>query len=87
MAFFPLQACPHGTDLPPRHNSLIAPMIPRTLVLKPGLVIQSVRNGCWFSGRPAFYDLWCDLRAATAEVRPDWHRSDADAAVYRRARG
>ena len=23
-------------------------------------------------GRPSFYDLWRDLRAATAEIRPDW---------------
>jgi peroxiredoxin len=52
----------------PEHN----PMIPHTLVLKPGLVIHSVYNGYWFWGRPSFYDLWHDLRAATAEIRPDW---------------
>ena len=38
----------------PEHN----PMIPHTLVLKPGLVIHSVYNGYWFWGRPSFYDLW-----------------------------
>ena len=43
----------------PEHN----PMIPHTLVLKPGLVIHSVYNGYWFWGRPSFYDLWRDLRA------------------------
>jgi len=48
------------------------PMIPYTFVLKPGLVIHSVYNGYWFWGRPSFTDLWRDLRAATAEVRPDW---------------
>ena len=48
------------------------PMIPHTLVLKPGLVIHSIYNGYWFWGRPSFYDLWHDLRAATAEIRPDW---------------
>jgi len=48
------------------------PMIPHTLVLKPGLVIHSVYNGYWFWGRPSIDDLWRDLRAATAEVRPDW---------------
>jgi len=48
------------------------PMIPHTLVLKPGLVIHSVYNGYWFWGRPSVDDLWRDLRAATAEIRPDW---------------
>ena len=55
----------------PEHN----PMIPHTLVLKPGLVVHSVYNGYWFWGRPSFYDLWRDLRAATAEARPDWDLS------------
>ena len=55
----------------PEHN----PMIPHTLVLKPGLVIHSVYNGYWFWGRPSFYDLWHDLRAAMAEIRPDWDLS------------
>ena len=52
----------------PHHN----PMIPHTLVLKPGLVIHSIYNGYWFWGRPSFEDLRHDLREATREVRPDW---------------
>jgi len=48
------------------------PMIPHTLVLKPGLVVHTVYNGYWFWGRPSVQDLWHDLRAATAEIRPDW---------------
>jgi peroxiredoxin len=48
------------------------PMIPHTFVLKPGLVVHSVYNGYWFWGRPSFDELWRDLRAASAEVRPDW---------------
>ncbi|WP_328321495.1 redoxin domain-containing protein [Kribbella sp. NBC_00382] len=52
----------------PDHN----PMVPYTLVLKPGLVIHSVYNGYWFWGRPSTDDLWRDLRAATMEIRPDW---------------
>ena len=48
------------------------PMIPHTLVLKPGLVVHSVYNGYWFWGRPSVDDLWHDLRAATSEIRPDW---------------
>ena len=48
------------------------PMIPYTLVLKPGLVIYSVYNGYWFWGRPSFEDLRRDLREVTREIRPDW---------------
>lgn len=48
------------------------PMIPHTLVLKPGLVVHSVYNGYWFWGRPSLDELWRDLRAASAEIRPDW---------------
>jgi hypothetical protein len=51
------------------------PMIPHTLVLKPGLVVHSIYNGYWFWGRPSFHDLWRDLRAGTAEIRPDWDLS------------
>jgi peroxiredoxin len=52
----------------PLHN----PMIPHTLVLKPGLVIYSVYNGYWFWGRPSFEDLRRDLRGVTRQIRPDW---------------
>ena len=38
------------------------PMIPHTLVLKPGLVIPSVYTGYWFWGRPSVEDLRQDLR-------------------------
>jgi peroxiredoxin len=51
------------------------PMIPHSLVLKPGLIIHSVYNGYWFWGRPSLDDLWRDLRAATSEIRPDWDLS------------
>jgi len=51
------------------------PMIPHTLVLKPGLVVHSIYNGYWFWGRPSVYELWQDLRTATAESRPDWDLS------------
>ena len=52
----------------PEHD----PMIPHTLVLKPGLVVHSVYNGYWFWGRPSIEDLRRDLRTVTSEVRPDW---------------
>jgi len=52
----------------PHHD----PMIPHTLVLKPGLVIHSLYNGYWFWGRPSVEDLRHDLRDATREIRSDW---------------
>ena len=55
----------------PEHN----PMIPHTLVLKPGLVVYSIYNGYWFWGRPSVEDLRRDLREVTKEVRPDWDLS------------
>jgi hypothetical protein len=48
------------------------PMIPHTLVLKPGLVVHKIYNGYWFWGRPSFADLWHDLRDVMREIRPDW---------------
>jgi peroxiredoxin len=51
------------------------PMIPHTLVLKPGLVVHCIYNGYWFWGRPSVADLWRELRAATREIRPDWDLS------------
>jgi peroxiredoxin len=51
------------------------PMIPHTLVLKPGLVIHRIYNGYWFWGRPTISDLWHDLRDVSAEIRPDWELS------------
>jgi hypothetical protein len=48
------------------------PMIPHTLVLRPGLVVHSVYNGYWFWGRPSTTDLWHDLREVTREIRADW---------------
>ncbi|MDH2413768.1 redoxin domain-containing protein [Nocardioides sp. CER19] len=52
----------------PEHD----PMVPHTIVLKPGLVVHKIYNGYWFWGRPSTADLWRDLRDVTAEVRPDW---------------
>jgi peroxiredoxin len=55
----------------PHHD----PMIPHTLVLRPGLVIHSIYNGYWFWGRPSADDLRRDLREVTREIRPDWDLS------------
>jgi peroxiredoxin len=51
------------------------PMIPHTLVLKPGLIVHKIYNGYWFWGRPSFADLWEDLREVTREIRPDYDLS------------
>src|ERR1700723_1075921 len=51
------------------------PMIPYTLVLKPGLVIHSIYNGYWFWGRPSITDLWHVLRSVNRKIRPDWDLS------------
>ncbi len=51
------------------------PMIPYTLVLKPGLEIYRIYNGYWFWGRPSVVDLWHDLRALMSEIRTDWDLS------------
>jgi peroxiredoxin len=51
------------------------PMIPHTLVLKPGLVVHKIYNGYWFWGRPSVVDLWHDLREISEEIRPDWDLS------------
>jgi peroxiredoxin len=73
----------------PEHD----PMIPYTLVLKPGLVIHTIYNGYWYWGRPSVEDLRRDLRVASAEIRPDWDLStpglrDAwDAGDYSRFHG
>ena len=55
----------------PEHD----PMIPHTLVLKPGLVIHRIYNGYWFWGRPSVVDLWHDLREVSSQIRPDWDLS------------
>jgi peroxiredoxin len=51
------------------------PMIPHTIVFKPGLVVYRIYNGYWFWGRPSFNDLWHDLRDVSRECRPDWDLS------------
>jgi peroxiredoxin len=60
-------------DIQEYTDSYYDPMIPYTLVLKPGLVIYSIYNGYWFWGRPSFEDLRRDLREVTRQIRPDWN--------------
>src|SRR5205823_5390928 len=39
------------------------PMIPHTLVLRPGLIVHNIYNGYWFWGRPSIDDLTRHFRA------------------------
>jgi peroxiredoxin len=52
----------------PEHD----PMVPHTLVLRPGLQVHRIYNGYWFWGRPSFAELWRDLRELSSQIRPDW---------------
>ena len=50
------------------------PMIPHTIVLKPGLVVHSIYNGYWFWGRLDRRPL-ARPAGRHREVRPDWDLS------------
>jgi hypothetical protein len=52
----------------PHHD----PMIPHTLVLKPGLEIFKIYNGYWYWGRPSIEELRADLREIRRSISPDW---------------
>jgi peroxiredoxin len=63
----------------PEHD----PMIPHTLVLKPGLVIHSIYNGYWFWGRPSFVDLSQQAGAARSVGRGRLLAISADRGIDR----
>ena len=64
-------------DISEYTDPLQNPMIPRVIILEPGLVIYKVYNSYWFFGRPTLEDLRQDLRAVTKKCRPDWDINDA----------
>jgi peroxiredoxin len=49
-----------------------AATVPHTLILSPGLVIERIYVGYWFWGRPSPYQLWSDLGALLARIKPDF---------------
>jgi peroxiredoxin len=68
----------------PHHN----PMIPYTLVLKPGLVIHSIYNGYWFWGRPSIDAAAVSLRspaiaASSCRIRQPSRNSSRPSGVRR----
>lgn len=55
----------------PEHD----PMIPHTVLLRPGLEIHRIYNGYWYFGRPTPEELRQDFRDISREIRPDWDLS------------
>ena len=53
-------------------DTVYRPYVPTAFTLYPDLTIHAVYNGYWFWGRPTPEDLRRDLRAITADLRPDW---------------
>jgi len=53
--------------------------VPHTLVLSPGLKIESVYVGYWFWGRPSPYQLWEELQDLSRRVKPDFDPTTAAA--------
>jgi len=47
-------------------------VVPHTLVLAPGLVIDKVYVGYWFWGRPSSYQLWADLADLFRRTKADY---------------
>jgi peroxiredoxin len=47
-------------------------VVPHTLVLSPGLVIEKVYVGYWFWGRPSVYQLWNDLADVFRRTKADF---------------
>jgi peroxiredoxin len=52
------------------------PMIPHTILLRPGLRIHRVWNGYYYWGRPSSAELHAELRELTRSIRPDWELKD-----------
>ena len=54
-------------------------VVPHTLVLAPGLVIDKVYVGYWFWGRPSPYQLWTDLGDLLRRLKPDFDPTTVEA--------
>ena len=48
------------------------PYVPRVYVLRPDLGVHAEYDGYYAVGRPTLEELVRDLRAVSAELRPDW---------------
>jgi len=47
-------------------------VVPHTLVLAPGLVVDKIHVGYWFWGRPTPEQLWADLADLFERIKPDF---------------
>jgi peroxiredoxin len=54
-------------------------VVPHTLVVAPGLVIDKVYVGYWFWGRPSIYQLWDDLADLLRRIKPDFDPTTPEA--------
>ena len=54
-------------------------VVPHTLVLAPGLVVDKVHVGYWFWGRPTPEQLWADLGDLFARTKTDYDPTTAEA--------
>ncbi len=59
----------------PHHSATV----PHTLVVAPGLVIDSVYCGYWFWGRPSIHQLWSDLQALFGRIKADFDPTTPEA--------
>jgi len=53
-------------------DTLHDPYVPAVFIVRPDLTVARHYDGYWFVGRPTNDELLADLRAVTAELRPDW---------------
>jgi peroxiredoxin len=53
--------------------------VPHTLLLSPGLKIESAYVGYWFWGRPSIYRLWDDLTELFRKLKPDFDPTTSEA--------
>jgi peroxiredoxin len=47
-------------------------VVPHTVVLAPGLVVDKVYVGYWFWGRPSVHRLWADLQELSQRIKEDY---------------
>ena len=56
-------------DVDTHHDNAV---VPHTLILSAGLLIEKVYMGYWFWGRPTPEQLWTDLGEVHARIKPDF---------------
>jgi hypothetical protein len=54
-------------------------VVPHTLILSPGLVIEKVYVGYWFWGRPSNEQLWADLGEVMQRTKADFDPTTPEA--------